>query len=151
MGIALFGVIAVAALGFLATGSKTYSKVNGAINQRLDAQLAINQIAEYIVDCNGSVSFKNHRLTIVSLDVDGSVVTDVFTFSSADRAIYYGTGTEQALLADDVTAFSVAFLPEGGDSATGAKITLTTSRWMQELVLERTVALRNKPTNNSST
>ena len=147
VGMVIFGLIAVAALGFLVTGTKTYGSVNGAMNQRLEAQLAVNQVSEYLIDCNGSVSFKENTLCVISKNNSGKTVTDIFRFDSDDNALYYGAQGEQALVAGDVTGFTIALRPDKSDSVSFAIIRLTTVKRGNELVTERTVALRNRPLN----
>lgn len=145
VGMVIFALIAAAALGFLVAASNTYGSVNGAMSQRLEAQLAVNQLSEYLIDCNGSVSFKDNTLSIISTDGEGKTVTDIFRFDAGDNTLYFGAQGAQAELAKNVTAFSVSLEPAGALNADWAKITLTTEKRGKELVTERTVAFRNKP------
>ena len=146
VGIVIFAIVAAAAPSFLAAGSKTYARVNSAMNQRLDGQLALNQIESYLIECDGSLSFKDDTLSIVSSAVDGSEKTYVFKLS--DGELLFGeNGAVSAtnLLADNVTAFDVAFYPIAAVNASSAKISLTTEKRGKTLTLEKTVALRNHP------
>ena len=135
VGIVIFGIVTAAALGFLVTASRTYGSVNGAMNQRLDAQLAVNQIEEYLIDCNGTVSFSDSVLTITNSDA-------AYVFKLSGGQVLFGSDNAQsatALLVDGVTDFSVDL------SSSYATISITTEKRGKTLEQTRTVALRNKP------
>lgn len=141
VGIVIFGLVTTAALGFVVTASKTYGNVNGAINQNLDAQLAVNQIAEYLIDCNGSLSFSEtgSSLRITNKGENGD---EVYVFSLADDQLLLQTGNAQnnaSLLANGVTVFDVELSPSR------AVISLNTEKRGRVLEESRTVALRNQP------
>lgn len=141
VGIVIFGLITAAAMGFLVTASKTYSSVNSSLSQRLETQLVLNQIEEYLIDCNGSLSFSTADKTLRIANIDGGNEM-VYVFKLSDSQLLFGSGNAQnatAVVADGVTDFSVEL------GASRAVITLSTEMRGRVLKESRTVAFRNEP------
>lgn len=138
VGMVIFGIIAAAALGFLAASSQTYGLVSSEMNQRLDNGLAVNQISEYLIDCNGSVKFESNTLTIKNTD-------KTYVFQLVDGQLLFGVNAAQDMLAANVTDFSISFTSANALHAAKATITLKTERRGESLTTENVVALRNKP------
>lgn len=55
--VAIMSIIALAVCGFLMTGVRSYSEANSDINVQQEAQLAMNQIADVLVDATGKVEY----------------------------------------------------------------------------------------------
>jgi len=56
--IALLGIIAVAAAGFLVTGTRTYTNVNYSVRLQYETQLAMNQIQNYVMNCSQGIALE---------------------------------------------------------------------------------------------
>jgi len=150
--IALLGIIAVAAAGFLVTGTRTYTNVNYSVRLQYETQLAMNQIQDYVMNCGKGIAFDGSILYIVNSDD----TLDEVKWSSADGQLLFGRGSAaesgiQAtdLMAEHVTGFAVSFTPAAADdkvvNAGSAEITLTMERGGKTYTGTQTIALRNKP------
>jgi prepilin-type N-terminal cleavage/methylation domain-containing protein len=148
--IALLGIIAVAAAGFLVTGTRTYTNVNYSVRLQYETQLAMNQIQSYVMNCSKGAAWDSSKNTLYLI----SDRTCVFQFS--DEKILFGSGANaqeppeaEDILAEHVTGFTVSFVPTAtGDeaiTAESAKITLTMERGGKAYTGTQTIALRNKP------
>ncbi|WP_458863281.1 PilW family protein [Acidaminobacterium chupaoyuni] len=153
--IAIMGLVAIAVTGFMVTGAKSYSTVSYTLRLQMESQLAMTQMKEQIVDCNGGICWEPDRnaLTVIHEQEDGTRRQRIFRYDSVDQCIYYGEGDEsltadqaQDLLAEHVTQLEVSF---AGDTAKGhvksAAITLTMKRGQKEYRGNQVIALRNKP------
>ena len=152
--IALLGIIAVAAAGFLVTGTRTYTNVNYSVRLQYETQLAMNQIQDYVMNCSQGIAWEGSTLYIVNSDKTEKKIS----FSSTDGKLSFGQGiaaetdsvTANDLMAERVTAFSVTFSPAPTEqnkttSATTATVSLTMTRGGKSYTGTQTIALRNKP------
>ena len=152
--IALLGIIAVAAAGFLVTGTRTYTNVNYSVRLQYETQLAMNQIQDYVMNCSQGIAWEGSTLYIVNSDKTEKKIS----FSSTDGKLSFGQGiaaetdsvTASDLLAENVTAFSVTFSPaptgqNKTTTATAATVTLTMERGGKSYTGTQTIALRNNP------
>jgi prepilin-type N-terminal cleavage/methylation domain-containing protein len=106
--VAILGIVAAAAVGFMVSGANSFSSVSGNVNLQVRSQLAMNNIQEKLVDCNYGIYFDDglDTLYIVNFDPSGSVYTaDIYQFR--DGAIYYGNHT-CSLSAGTLTCSSAA-------------------------------------------
>ena len=153
--IALLGIIAVAAAGFLVTGTRTYTNVNYSVRLQYETQLAMNQIQDYVINCSQGIAWDGSTLYIVNRDDSLQEIS-----LKGDQKLYYvgnktaasdiGSITASDLLAENVTAFSVTFSPAPTEqnkttTATAATVTLTMERGGKSYTGTQTIALRNKP------
>jgi len=151
--IALLGIIAVAAAGFLVTGTRTYTSVNYSVRLQYETQLAMNQIQDYVMNCSQGIACDGSTLYIVNSDNSLQEIS-----LKGDQKLYY-VGNKMAasdidsitpndLMAENVTAFGVTFSPaptEKNKTTTAAIITLTMERGGKSYTGTQTIALRNKP------
>ena len=75
VGIVIFGVISASALGFLVASTNTYGSLSANMNMRMEAQLAVNQISEYLIDCNSGVYWYDSTKSLCVLRTDGGSTT----------------------------------------------------------------------------
>ena len=148
--IALLGIIAVAAAGFLVTGTRTYTNVNYSVRLQYETQLAMNQIQDYVMNCSQGIVWENGSLYIVNSDKTMTVL------QQSDTRILLFSGDKQEkpavppdnVFAEHVTGFSVAFSPAATDTpqkVTIATVTLTMERGGKSYTGTQTIALRNEP------
>ena len=157
--IALLGIIAVAAAGFLVTGTRTYTNVNYSVRLQYETQLAMNQIQDYVINCSQGIAWDGDGSTCSTLYIVNSDKTEKkISFSSTDGTLSFGQGiaaeTDSViasdLMAENVTAFSVTFSPAPTEqnkttTAAAATVTLTMERGGKSYTGTQTIALRNKP------
>ncbi|MEG1191297.1 MAG: type II secretion system protein [Oscillospiraceae bacterium] len=168
----IFGVVSAAIFGFMLTGAKTYNTVTDRISQQTQAQMAVNQLGDCLIDCNAGVCFDTTSKTLYIINVtmtkktgdngkdnvEPSYSAHVFKFVNGE--IRYGNlgitknpegtftckGKVDELLTDDVSDFSVEF--KGDEKLTkcdSATVSVKLKNRTLETVNTRTFAFRNKP------
>ncbi|MEG0876864.1 MAG: prepilin-type N-terminal cleavage/methylation domain-containing protein [Oscillospiraceae bacterium] len=170
----IFGVVSAAIFGFMLTGAKTYNTVTDRISQQTQAQMAVNQLGDCLIDCNEGVYFDttsnppSKTLYIINVTMEKKTgdkdtyvpnyKAHVFKFEKSE--IRYGNlgitkntdgsfscqGKVDELLTDDVSDFSVKF--KGDEKLTkcdSATVSVKLKNRTLETVNTRTFAFRNKP------
>lgn len=93
--VAIMSIVLAAVCGFIVVGSKSYAAANSDINVQQEAQLALNQMSDVMIDTTRSVNYAGY-------DSSGSptlVVKDSeFTFEPTGKSLtlYNGTSVKQA-------------------------------------------------------
>ncbi|MEG1633683.1 MAG: type II secretion system protein [Oscillospiraceae bacterium] len=154
--LAILSIIIVAVGGFLSAGSGAYRSVSANVSLQIESQLAMNQIKDYAVDCNGGICFAGNTLYILNQDADGSYTEHVFGLDSAATSINYTkytgvtsvvdkTKAEEGLMTGHVTGFSIS--GTGGEKPTcdAINVTISFSRFGKTYEGVETIALRNSP------
>lgn len=160
----IFAIVAAAAFGFMISGSRTYGSVTERLNLQLDSQLAMNQLGDYIIDCNAGLYFDSTTSTLYILNKGSSTTAfDVHVFQrKSDDCIYYGFEKDAAelassklsiikvitvedLLAENVTKFTVSTASSDNIKTSSALVTINFKRGNTSFNDEKIVALRNKP------
>ncbi len=153
---AILGVVALAAAGFMSASARTYSSVNYSLRLQYASQLAMAQLQEYLIDCNGGISWDGDELYILNVDADAPAdaakgALHLFRYDSATGCLYYGKNTprDAAPTANDLLAeyVSAMTLSLDGDSVT---VTLTFTRQNKTYTATQTLSLRNRPTVGNS-
>ena len=154
----IFAIVVTAALGFMVAGARTYGSVTGRLNLDLEAQLAMSQLNDYIIDCNACLYYSNDRLFVVNKNSNGTYTAYLYEYRSNHR-IYFGTGTAtynsitknfdctvtaSDLLAKDVTSFSVLPISSDTINVTSAVVTINFSNKYSSYNGKKTIALRNR-------
>ena len=163
--IIIFGIIVSAVFGFMLAGSRSYNTATDRLNTDVKAQLTLNQLESYIIDCNSSLYFNSGKLYVLNLNTDGSYTVNLFEFK-ADNCIYFGSAAKPAgtfsspakaseilasgvtandLLSDDVSSFSVTPISADGTRVNSAIVNVSFSGRSSSYSGKRIVALRNKP------
>jgi prepilin-type N-terminal cleavage/methylation domain-containing protein len=60
--VAILSVVTAAVAGFIVVGSKTYASANNDITIQQEAQLALNQMSDVMIDTTRSINYAGHRL-----------------------------------------------------------------------------------------
>lgn len=93
--VAILSIVAAAVCGFIVVGSRSYAAANSDITVQQDAQLALNQMSDVLIDTTRSVNYAGY-------DAAGSptlVLKDselAFAPSAKSLTMYNGTSTKQA-------------------------------------------------------
>ena len=154
----IFAIVVTAALGFMLAGARTYSSVTGRLNLDFEAQLAMSQLNDYIIDCNACLYYSNDKLYVINENTTGTYTAYLFEYRSNHR-IYFGTGTAtyntttenfdctvttSDLLAEDVSSFSVLPISSDTINVTSAVVTINFSNKYSTYSCKKTIALRNR-------
>lgn len=158
--ITIFAIVLAAVFGFMLAGSRTYNTVTNRLDLNLQAQLAMNQISDYIIDCNACLYYSGDRLYIINEgETSGDYTANVFEYKS-DGCIYFGTGAATLnsttgnftctvsttdLLAKNVTGFATVPISSDGVNITSAVFTINFANKSASYSGKKTVALRNMP------
>ena len=160
---AILGIVSMMCLGFIVSGMNGYSAVSSNINLQNKAQMTMNFIREYVIDCNEGLFFDSDENTLYVFssqkpeDEEGKVYTaHVFKYSSSENSIYYGehpatldsgeficSNAAPDLLANGVSSFSVAL--SGGARLSSATVTIDFFVRNKTFQGVETNALRNYP------
>lgn len=91
--VAIFGVLSATVLGFVYSGSRSYSSIYTSLGLQSESQLALSQVSERLMDCNGSLSFEESAdgaaLYIHRTDSAGEKECQIFRFRAEDGVLYY--------------------------------------------------------------
>jgi prepilin-type N-terminal cleavage/methylation domain-containing protein len=162
--IAILGVVAAAAVGFMVSGANSFSSVSGSVNLQVRSQLTMNNIQEKLVDCNYGLDFNGDTLYIINekTDEDGNPVYTADIYRYSGDTVYYGntnctlsagvltyrsTDLKLYLLAKGVASFSVLY-PEGhteGARLAGVTLEIEFRERNRSFLGRQTTALRNSP------
>lgn len=103
--IAIMSIIAAAVCGFIVVGSKSYASANNDINAQQEAQLALNQISDVMIDTTRSINYvcyKEGSGEAVVKDAELTFEPDTKVLTMYNGEIYQETdavtGTEQELI-----------------------------------------------------
>jgi len=162
--ILIFGIMLASVFGFMLAGARSYNTVTNQLNLDLQAQLAVNQISEYVIDCSAGLYFRNGKLYVLNEDPApdtlGNTTYTAHVFQLTDGSIKYGTGaaaksttdgtfscsvTAADLLVKNVTGFSVTQISSDGVNVTSVRISLNLANNSATYSGIKTIALRNKP------
>lgn len=166
----IFGVVVASAFGLMLAASHSYNSVTNRVNLEVESQITMNQLNEYIMDCNGGLYYKTDTSTTPNTSTlyvmdKGSIDTkyDVYVFQlKPDGCIYYGYGKNVAtlsgttfsftafaandLLAENITSFSVTrTLNSDSTKVISASVSIEFTKKSAAFSAQRTIALRNFP------
>ena len=161
--VAILAVVIASAFGFMLASSRSYATVTTRLNLQLQSELVMNQLGDYIIDCNGALYYKtgtnSNTLYIINENADGTYTSHVFKYVKADGCINYGKGTATDmgdgtftctataadLLAENVTGFSVTQISSDGVNVTSARVSIAFVKNSATCSGIKTIALRNNP------
>lgn len=92
---ALLGLVSLMVLGLIVSGSNTFRMVSADLSLQYESQLAMAQLSEYIIDCNGGVAFSGDTLMVISREdpaaegEDPSYSVEFFRLDSAAGELRY--------------------------------------------------------------
>ena len=159
----IFAVVVSATFGFMIAGLRSYNLVTERLNLQLESQLVMNQLGEYIIDCNAGICFLNNTLYVIEekKNMDGTITytANVFQYKP-DGCIYYGNGTATKnslaseftctvtatdLLVEDITSFSVTPVSANGATDSSAIVSISIKKNNSSFSGKKIFALRNNP------
>ncbi len=103
VGIVILSVVTAAVCSFIVIGSKNYAKANTEIMLQQEAQLALNQISDVVIDTTGSVNYEGAEIR-----GDGTSGSSMFaekdadfTFEPQTKILTMYNGTKEFMLDSD--------------------------------------------------
>lgn len=167
IGVAILAIVTAAIAGFMVTGTKNYTNQNTEVMIQEEAQLAVNQMADIIIDAARSVSYKEvgeDKIFVVyngEEDEDGKVTERYpgeknyyFYYRAEDReiaytefAVAYENPSEDGdsidcLLAEDVSDFKVDLSMLESKRTVGLSVTI--ERRNKKYTANTNITIRNK-------
>lgn len=128
----IFGVVLIAAFGFMLASAKSYNKVNDRLEIQNQSQMALNLIEEYVIDSAGGIffdtknddSFEVNTLYILEAPTttisQGAEVTtcdvDVFRLSAEDNVLKYARASAELQSVDEETGIAIYQLTLPGET-----------------------------------
>lgn len=165
---AVLGIIMVILTIIIQTGSTTYRTLSSDINLQYESQITMNQLENYIINCNGyaAVNTAGDRLYIINNDDGGTYTEFIFvkppakdeldlykqpqdSVNASDPGLF-ALGTEHELMSSYVSAFQAVISSDSG-IAKSVKITITYRLGNKTQTCSQTIAFRNKVTLLSAT
>lgn len=118
--IAILGIIAVCVGMMLNAGTNSYTRINKRVNASYRTQIALTQLKEFFIDCDGICEDEEGNIFILNTDNSGNKIIYLFTFDADENEIYLETfstsvdewgnlnsnGTKQPF-ANHITAFGI--------------------------------------------
>ena len=93
---AIFGIVLAAVFGFMISGTKSYTNVNGKIELETSSQLTMSFISEYLIDCDEALYYQDtngiRTLYVINKATSEYSTLYIFKFSNADKSIYFSQG-----------------------------------------------------------
>jgi prepilin-type N-terminal cleavage/methylation domain-containing protein len=170
---AIMSIVSAIVLGFLATGSNIFRSVYSESKLQYNSQLAMSQLQEYIIDCNGGICFETDAssntktLSILNRNSDGTghlytvqysneqlTMSEQTITKNADGSFSYTaiTGaTNPPVLTDHVSDFSVALaLALTNSHVSTATVNLSFQYGGKDNVSSQTISPRNQVSTGST-
>jgi prepilin-type N-terminal cleavage/methylation domain-containing protein len=157
-------VVATVSLVIRTTGS-TYRSVTTDINLQYESQLAMSQLQEYLIDCNGQIAVTTGGDRLYLFNKTGDTAYKAYEFSFDGGVLYLSVKTmsDEAFLDDAakfvftgdrepmssfLTGFSAAVTGDRTDAARAVSVSigLTYEAGGETYQVEQVVALRNPVT-----
>ncbi len=90
--VAIMGLIMVSLSMLLGIGSRTYSRVHNDLNLQMEMQVALLQMQERLIDCNGGLAWDGQILTITNINDDDpeAIFIEQHGYQVVDNILYYG-------------------------------------------------------------
>lgn len=112
--VVIFGVVLAAAFGFMLASTKSYNRVNDRIEVQTKSQMALNLVAEYVIDCTGGLCFDADADTLYIFGTPyisgGNTICDVdiFRLNTTDKILEYAetTATQGTIDEDGVIHYA---------------------------------------------
>lgn len=150
--VAILGIIALGAAGFLMTGTRSYTNVSYLIRLQYESQLVMNQIQNYAMNSNSGLAWDGTNLYVLDGGKTGTVF--IFKYDDADDRLLFGSGQAAAqlgsvdadkIVAEHVAGVTVSCVKDSENLASSVRITLQMSMGGREYEAAQTIALRNQP------
>lgn len=150
--IAIIAIVGGLIAGFIMTSTKAYKSADKEVNLQYEAQLAVNQIRDYIIDANANISQSEDTYSIYNRTEEG-YTRETLSWDASKQAIFYEkwkkdkmdsqevVQTEAVKLADYVDDFSMDL--SKAEEERKVEITLSMSYQGKEYSTSSIVNLRN--------
>lgn len=148
--IAILTIVGAAIVGFCMSGTSSYKTVSTEVDLQYEAQLAINQLSDLLIDANCGVGFDASTSTLLVYN-DSVAYTIAWTASDQKLTLnkYNVTATSVTLessnlMAEYVTAFSAVIPTEDKNSHQMVDLTIKFEKDDKNYLASKNVTLRNK-------
>ncbi len=162
--VGILTIVSAMILGFLTSGAHTSRSVSFEAKLQYESQMAMAQLQEYLIDCNGGVCFdaSTKTLYIVNVEEDAggnlsytlqtvqlqndSLVYDKQAIDTQHSPGYYtidSSSYQPDIMASYVSQFSVSATTSASSSLSRAKVTLGFSGGGRAYETSQDIALRN--------
>lgn len=159
--VAIFSVVSTVVLGFTVTATNTYKGISTEVGLQFESQMMMGQLEEYMMDCNGGISFKDNTIAIVNREKDNQITAHYFRLDKEKKELWYSTsnvtkdiggtihyetpttGLKEYLAASSVSDFGVV-LKTNLQEYTTAKVTLSFEKGSRTYRGEQSIFMRNK-------
>ena len=102
---AIMGILGLAVAGFIGSGTKQYKYASKEVDLQYEAQLAMNQIGDLLIDAQKSVKFKSSASSPAAVQVA----------SAGEEAVASTTGNDRTLvITDEDCIYNVIFKSDDG-------------------------------------
>ena len=102
---AIMGLLGLAVAGFIGSGTKQYKYASKEVDLQYEAQLAMNQIGDLLIDAQKSVKFKSSASSPAAVQV----------VSAGEEAVASTTGNDRTLvITDEDCIYNVIFKSDDG-------------------------------------
>ena len=102
---AIMGILGLAVAGFIGSGTKQYKYASKEVDLQYEAQLAMNQIGDLLIDAQKSVKFESSASSPAAVQVA----------SSGEEAVASTTGNDRTLvITDEDCIYNVIFKSDDG-------------------------------------
>lgn len=102
---AIMGILGLAVAGFIGSGTKQYKYASKEVDLQYEAQLAMNQIGDLLIDAQKSVKFES----------SASLPAAVQVVSAGEEAVALTTGNDRTLvITDEDCIYNVIFKSDDG-------------------------------------
>ncbi len=162
--VTILAIVSGMILGFLTSGANTSRSVSFEAKLQYESQVAMAQLQEYLIDCNGGVCFDAGAETLyianTQEDADGNLSYTLQTFRLQNDSLLYdkqeidtnaspgyytidSSSYQPHPMADHVRQFEVTVETSASSGLSRAKVTLGFSGGGRDYETSQDIALRN--------
>ncbi len=148
--IAILTLVGAAVVGFCMSGTNSYKTVSTEVDLQYEAQLAVNQLSDLLIDANHGVGFDSAAGTLFIFN-DSAAYAIVWDASAQQLMLnkYSVTSGEvklesSNLMAEYVTAISAVIPTEDKNNRQMVNLTITFTKDNKSYTGAKNVTLRNK-------
>lgn len=105
--VAMLAIVSIAIAAFMSTGSVSYAKTSAEVDLQYDAQLAMNQLQDYLIDATEGAEYTVDGASITAgsddFDTGSSKVLTIMTVNKKDATYFNDDKTDDKYYADIIT------------------------------------------------
>lgn len=154
--IAILTIVGGAVVGFCMSGTSSYKTVSTEVDLQYEAQLAVNQLSDLLIDANHGVGFDSANKTFficndsVAYTVVWNATDQKLTLNKYNVTASAVTFESSNLMAEYVTDFSATIPTEDNNNHQMVNLTIKFTKDDKEYLGAKNVTLRNKVSAYSS-